>query len=90
MVSTYSLDRPPPGQDRLCCGLLVIAAILGLHRSPNFAEVSVGICSLHAMAEGARLTLLYADSIALHDFSILGPITSALTVTFCHLNQYGG
>lgn len=40
-------------------------------------QVSIAICNLHAMAEGARLTLLYVDNQQNHDMvGILVPIVS--------------
>eukprot|EP00435_Cladocopium_sp_Y103_P036369 s214_g9.t1 len=40
--------------------------------------VSMAICNLHAMAEGARLTLLYVDNLESQDWDILVPIISGV------------
>lgn len=40
--------------------------------------VSMAICNLHAMAEGARLTLLYVDHVQNQDLTILMPIISGV------------
>lgn len=40
--------------------------------------VSMAICNLHAMAEGARLTLLYVDNLESKDSNILVPIISGV------------
>ena len=43
------------------------------------SQVSIAICNLHAMAEGARLTLLYVDNQQNHDMvGILVPIVSGV------------
>ena len=43
------------------------------------SQVSIAICNLHAMAEGARLTLLYVDNQQNHDMvGILVPILSGV------------
>lgn len=40
--------------------------------------VSMAICNLHAMAEGARLTLLYVDNLESQNWDILVPIVSGV------------
>ncbi|CAE7770400.1 unnamed protein product [Symbiodinium sp. CCMP2592] len=40
--------------------------------------VSTSICTIHAMAEGARLTLLYIDNLQNKSFDILLPIVSSV------------
>jgi len=40
--------------------------------------VSMAICNFHAMAEGARLTLLFVDNLESHDWDIMVPIVSGV------------
>ena len=47
------------------------------HPAPSQPKVSIAICNLHGLAEGARFTLLYVDNLS-GDSGILVPIISGV------------